>query len=141
MRPRGYMGRQLARAGHRRLDTADAPDVWNDDDILFVLSQEGGEMSGDLIVGEAACETWLEDRTRSEPLPERGLGEACCRLADASVAAGIPGSSAAGEFPKFTAMRDGAEQDAGSGTLRVIVKFSGKDDSATVKTLGGFARL
>jgi serine/threonine protein kinase HipA of HipAB toxin-antitoxin module len=45
------------------------------------------------------------------------------------VAAGVLGSSAAGEFPKFAAAR---ELD-GSATAHVLVKFSGDDDSPAVR--------
>jgi hypothetical protein len=49
-------------------------------------------------------------------------------LAAAALAQGIVGSSAGGEFPKFTASRI-----LGGTKVDVIVKFSGADDSAAVR--------
>jgi hypothetical protein len=63
------------------------------------------------------------------PLPASQLGAAYSQLAEQAVSAGVPGSSAAGEFPKFTALRD----DLAAATPHVLVKFSGADDSATVR--------
>jgi len=50
-------------------------------------------------------------------------------LAEKALGFGSGGSSAGGEFPKFTAMR----QLAGANTPHVIVKFSGSDNSAAVR--------
>ncbi len=130
MRPQGYMGRQTARAEHERLGVSIDPDEWNDDDILHVLSQVGSDMSGNLILGDAAMERWqLGKFSAAAPIKPRGLSSAYARLADRAVAAGAPGSSTAGEFPKFTAMRERPGSDA----VHVLVKFSGADGSATVQ--------
>lgn len=129
MRPQGYMGRQFARAEHRRFGVSDNPEEWGDEDVLHVLSQAGSDVSGDLIVGDAACLQWREScAAMPEPLDGQDLGEAYRQLAERAVAAGIAGSSAAGEFPKFSAMR----HLPGSATPHVLVKFSGADDSAAV---------
>jgi serine/threonine protein kinase HipA of HipAB toxin-antitoxin module len=56
-------------------------------------------------------------------------GETYARLAEQAIASGVPGSSAAGEFPKFPALRE----LAGSATPHVLVKFSGADDSPAVR--------
>lgn len=50
-------------------------------------------------------------------------------LAEAALGQGVVGSSAAGEFPKFTAQR----QRADGQTTHVIVKFSGADGSPAVR--------
>jgi hypothetical protein len=130
MRPQGYLGRQLARAVHCALAVPDNPNLWNDDDILFALSRIGSEMSGNLILGDDACERWQQDGlAQAEPLSEHGTAAAYVQLAAQAVAAGVPGSSAAGEFPKFPARRD----LAGRPTPHVLVKFSGADDSPAVR--------
>lgn len=130
MRPQGYLGRQLARAQHRRLSVAPDPEQWGDEDIAFVLSRIGSDVSGNLILGDAACERWhAATRIDLEPLTPRRLGKAYSALAEQAVAAGVPGSSAAGEFPKFPAVRD----LAGSTTPHVLVKFSGADGSPAVR--------
>ena len=51
------------------------------------------------------------------------------RLAQQAIAAGVAGSSAAGELPKFPALRE----LAGSDTPHVLVKFSGADGSPAVQ--------
>ena len=129
MRPQGYMGRQLARAVHRELAVPDDPNVWNDDDLLFVLSRVGVDLSGNLILGDRACERWQQDcLVPVEPLREQQTATGFAQLAEQALAAGLAGSSAAGEFPKFTALRE----LAGSATPQVLVKFSGADASPTV---------
>lgn len=130
MRPQGYMGRQFARLSHRRLQVPEDVARWSDDDALFVMSVAGSDLSGNLIVGEAACQQWLTDRAAPEPpVGEADIAAHYVRRARAAVASGVPGSSAAGEFPKFTAVR----ALAGAATPHVIVKFSGADESPTVR--------
>ncbi|QNK72844.1 type II toxin-antitoxin system HipA family toxin YjjJ [Variovorax sp. PAMC28562] len=130
MRPQGYMGRQFAQIEHRALAVAPNPLEWSDDDVLFVMSQRGTDLSGNLIVGEAACEQWLVAKAAAiDPLPESGIAGHYLDLAGHALAAGVAGSSAAGEFPKFTARRT----LAGSATPHVLVKFSGVEHSAAVR--------
>ncbi|RYF78958.1 MAG: phosphatidylinositol kinase [Comamonadaceae bacterium] len=133
MRPQGYMGRQFARAEHRRLHVPADLAQWSDEDALLAMSQSGSDLSGDLIVGDVACELWLAERAGktpgAEPMPEDGLIAHYVAQADQAVASGVAGSSAAGEFPKFTARR----ALAGAATPHVIVKFSGREESATVR--------
>ncbi|WP_295535706.1 type II toxin-antitoxin system HipA family toxin YjjJ [uncultured Pseudacidovorax sp.] len=130
MRPQGYMGRQFARLSHRRLQVPEDVARWSDDDALFAMSVAGSDLSGHLVVGEAACQQWLADRAQPPaPVAEAATVAHYRQRADEAVAAGVPGSSAAGEFPKFTAVR----ALAGAATPHVIVKFSGADDSATVR--------
>lgn len=130
MRPQGYMGRQFARAEHRRLAVSANPQEWSDDDVLVVLSRSGSDVSGNLILGNAACEHWQRSKVAPpNPLKARALGRAYAGLAEQAIAAGVPGSSAAGEFPKFPALRE----LAGSATPHVLVKFSGADGSPAVR--------
>lgn len=130
MRPQGYLGRQRARAEHRRLAVSPDPQEWSDDDVVYVLSRAGSDVSGNLILGNPAYEQWQAGKvTPPEPLKARALGRAYARLAEQAIAAGVPGSSAAGEFPKFPALRD----LAGSQTPQVLVKFSGADGSPAVQ--------
>jgi hypothetical protein len=69
MRPQGYMGRQLARAEHRALGVSANPDEWSDDDVLHVMSRLGSDLSGSLIVGDAAYERWLAGKLQlADPL-------------------------------------------------------------------------
>lgn len=132
MRPQGYLGRQLARAQHRAFGVSANPDEWNDDDVAHVLSRIGSDVSGNLILGNPAFERWqahkLAPPESMAAIKPRALGRAYMRLAEQAIAAGVPGSSAAGEFPKFPALRE----LAGSDTPHVLVKFSGADGSAAV---------
>ena len=130
MRPQGYMGRQFARAEHRQLGVSANPHEWGDDDIAHVLNRTGSDASGNLILGDPAFEHWQALRLApTAPLKSRALGAAYARLAEQAVGAGVVGSSAAGEFPKFAAMRE----RSGSATPHVLVKFSGADRSAAVR--------
>jgi hypothetical protein len=127
LRPQGYLGRQFARAGHVAWGVSPDPQRWSDDDALHVLSQAGSDGPGDMIVGEAAFSRWQAQRLAPpEPVPDAAVGPAYAALAELAVAAGVPGSSAAGEFPKFPALRE----RSGGDTPHVLVKFSGAGGSA-----------
>ncbi|MDB5848132.1 MAG: phosphatidylinositol kinase, partial [Rhodoferax sp.] len=133
MRPQGYMGRLFARAEHRALGVSPDPQTWTDDDVVHVLSQRGGDASGNLVLGDAAFSDWQAARlTQPAALPPADTAAAYAALAQHAVAAGVPGSSAAGEFPKFAARRE-APPGLPSDTPHVLVKFSGADDSPTVR--------
>ena len=130
MRPQGYMGRQFAQVEHAALAVSPNPQEWSDDDVLFVMSQRGADLSGNLIVGDQACEHWLATKAAAvEPWPEVDIADHYFALAGHAIAAGGAGSSAAGEFPKFTARR----ALMGSATPHVLVKFSGTERSAAVR--------
>jgi len=130
MRPQGYMGRQFARAQHRQLGVSANPQEWGDDDIAWVLSRSGSDASGSLILGDRAFEHWQALRLApTEPLRARAVGAAYARLAEHAIGAGVAGSSAGGEFPKFAALRE----RSGSATPHVLVKFSGAERSAAVR--------
>lgn len=130
MRPQGYLGRQFARAEHRQLAVSANPEEWTDHDVLYVLSRSGSDVSGNLILGDPAYEHWQRSKVAPpDPLKTRALGRAYARMAEQAIGAGVAGSSAAGEFPKFSALRD----LAGSATPHVLVKFSGADASPAVR--------
>ena len=129
MRPQGYMGRQFARAEHRLLGVPAAPNEWQDDDILHVLRQRGHDLSGSLILGDAACASWQHGHQDTrEPIEVDATGLVYAQWAEDALASGVAGSSAAGEFPKFAARRS----LPGSLTPHVLVKFSGADGSPAV---------
>lgn len=130
MRPQGYMGRQFARVQHRQFEVAPDPGDWSDDDIVYVLSRAGSDVSGNLVLGDMALERWMQTRLEAEaPLREAKLGPAYAELATNALASGLHGSSAAGDFPKFSARRELPR----SRTPHVLVKFSGVDGSAAVR--------
>lgn len=131
MRPQGFMGRNFARQHAATLQVSEDPTTWSDDDVLHVLSILGQDVPGDLLLGAAACRLWLEQVQRvargevPAGLPDARLAKEYPKLAAQALELGVAGSSAGGEFPKFTTLRqrpDGAQQ-------HVLVKFSGSDDS------------
>lgn len=129
LQPQGFMGRHFARAIHHILDVPETPQLWNDDQLLYVLIQRGSDLSGNLIVGDPAFELWQQQRLHpASPIPAVETASQYAQLAEQAIHHGTAGSSAAGEFPKFTAMRELAE----SITPHVIVKFSGAEDSKAV---------
>jgi hypothetical protein len=91
----------------------------------------GSDHSANLIVGETAMTAWSRERSRAlvSVASDDNIGRAYVALAEATPASGVAGSSAAGEFPKFTATR----ALASSLTPHVMVKFSGSDDSPPVR--------
>ncbi|MEO8152981.1 MAG: type II toxin-antitoxin system HipA family toxin YjjJ [Rhizobacter sp.] len=130
MRPQGYMGRLFAHAHSHDLQLDPDPNKWSDDDVLVALSREGGDLAGNLVLGEVAF-TREQARHAEPPTPlsARKLGIGYGALAEQALATGTAGSSAGGEFPKFTALRD----ISGAQTPHVIVKFSGTERSGTVE--------
>lgn len=130
MRPQGYLGRQFARAEHAALAVPVNPQDWSDDEVVHVLSQRGADLSGNLILGNSAFERWQAGKLASlPPIAAADIGPAYAALAEQAIAHGVAGSSAAGEFPKFPALR----QLPGAVTPHVLVKFSGADGSPTVQ--------
>jgi hypothetical protein len=124
-RPQGFLGRAFARAHGPRLNVPIDPTRWSDDDVLVALALAGEDVPGDLIVGEASLESF--QRRRAEGLtaiPAAARERAYPRRAAAALLGEAPGSSAGGEFAKFTAAVGGKD-----GIRHVIVKFSPADDA------------
>ena len=130
MRPQGFLGRNFAHARALDLGVSDNPDDWPDDDVVHVLATTGYDQPGDLILGEAAYRRFLDYRRIGADrfLAESAVEASYLQSAETAMRHGDAGSSAGGEFPKFTASRhlNGKQVD-------VIVKFSGADDSAAVR--------
>jgi len=130
MRPQGYMGRHFARTHSEKLQLNPDPQKWSDDDALVAIGREGHDLTGNLVLGEAAITQWqARHATQADPLRSNQTGPRYTKLAEEALATGTAGSSAAGEFPKFTALRE----LAGATTPHVIVKFSGVESSSTVE--------
>jgi len=130
MQPQGFMGRAWARFAHAELEVPADPREWNDDDVLHVLARRGADLSGNLILGEAALRLHQQQRLAlGPPCAARATPSAYAALAGQAAALGLAGSSAAGEFPKFTTRR----ALAGAATPHVIVKFSGVADAPATR--------
>lgn len=130
MRPQGFLGRNFAHARALDLGVSDNPDDWPDDDVVHVLATTGYDQAGDLILGEAAYRRFLDYRRIGADrfLAESAVEASYLQSAEAAMRHGDAGSSAGGEFPKFTAGRHLCGKK-----IDVIVKFSGADDSAAVR--------
>ncbi len=125
LRPNGYLGRAFARRVAGSLQLSEDPRQWSDDEVLSALSIYGFDGSGNYIVGESALRLWLDDVSkRHDPIRSNEVAASYESLASAAINGDLVGSSAVGEFPKFTALR---ERDGNA--IHVIVKFSGSDHS------------
>jgi hypothetical protein len=101
------------------------PQKWPEDDILYMLAHFGHDTAGNYIIGEPAYRRHLEAMQQGLATTSEAGYPA---LATAAMQAGDAGSSAGGEFPKFTAFREHAGHRA-----HVIVKFSGNDHTPGVQ--------
>jgi HipA-like C-terminal domain len=130
MRPQGFLGRNFANARALDLWVSANPGDWSDDDVVHVLAATGYDQPGDLILGEVAYRRFLDYRRTGEDrfLAESAVEASYLQSAENAMRYGDAGSSAGGEFPKFTAGRhvNGRKVD-------VITKFSGADDSPAVR--------
>ena len=122
MRPCGFLGRCFAHSHAQALQASRNPDDWSDALVLEALRRFGQDMLGALIVGREMLEQVrsLADRGR-EALTETETPRAYPQMAEQALAGEWPGSSAAGEQPKFTATVLGS----GGEIRHVLVKFSG----------------
>jgi hypothetical protein len=128
MRPQGFLGRHFARQHAGILQVSANPLDWSDDDLLHALGLLGADQPGDLILGDAAYRRFLEQVQQGVPdtpdatTPDTELIDRYVVTAQAALDHGVAGSSAGGEFPKFTERRM-----VGGKTVHVLVKFSGAD--------------
>jgi hypothetical protein len=126
LRPDGFLGRQFARAHAHVLQLGDDPRQWSDDDVLYAISLLGADQSGNFIVGESTFRLWLEQiQEPHASIEETQVLEVYIERSQGAMQDGDISSSAAGEFPKFTALRT-----MNGVPTHVLVKFSGSDDSA-----------
>ncbi|RGE47064.1 type II toxin-antitoxin system HipA family toxinoxin YjjJ [Comamonas testosteroni] len=130
MRPQGYLGRAYARQNASRLSLPQRLSDWTDSNVIHALQQSGDDLPGNLLIGEAAEQRFINADV-PQPLPLADKLQRYVQLASAAEAGELPGSSAGGEQPKFTAYVqtgevEGDEVDA----AHVIVKFSSAEDNA-----------
>lgn len=117
-RPGGFLGRAVPQR-YPELGLPQRVIDWNDDHYLRYLTQRGTDTVGDLILGDIALDTFLASQRRREAIPVDARSTRYPLLATEIMAGGLPGSSAHGEHPKFTAL---LEDDRGP--RHVLVKFS-----------------
>lgn len=123
MRPQGYLGRAYAQRHGHLLGLPARLAEWSDTHALRALLSHGHDMVGNVLLGDLARERFL-GQTAPEPLAISGKAEVYVRLAQEAARGDAPGSSAAGEQPKFMACAHTAQ-----GPAHVLVKFSEAPDS------------
>ena len=109
--PQGFLGRQIAEdLASQSGDFPSDPRNWNTNHIGRYLISNGDDLPGNFKFGEQAL-----SRVRRKPVVATEADYPA--LADSVMSGAIPGSSAGGEQPKFTAF-------CGNRSAHVIVKFS-----------------
>ncbi|MBU0462918.1 MAG: type II toxin-antitoxin system HipA family toxin YjjJ [Proteobacteria bacterium] len=120
LRPQGFLGRQIAQEMASQSDDFPTdPRHWNTNHIGRYLISNGDDLPGNFKFGEQA-------RLRVRCKPVIISDEDYPALADSVMSGNIPGSSAGGEQPKFTAFN-------GNRASHVIVKFSPQGDNDLAK--------
>lgn len=117
LRPSGFLGR-LVPSQHPELGFPRSVDAWSVDQVVVYLAGHGADLVGNLVLGEGALQRALQ-ATPAHPVARGERSERYGALAADAMAAGIPGSSAAGEQPKFLATRIDGDRH-----VPVLVKFS-----------------
>lgn len=130
MRPQGYLGRAYAARYGAELGLPSSLSEWTDTHALRALLVHGHDAIGHLLLGEMARDRFLS-APPAVPLPEVGKGRHYSQLAAAATKGELPGSSAGGEQPKFSAY---AETPAGP--RHVLVKFTEPVDGPVSKRWG-----
>jgi hypothetical protein len=115
--PQGYIGRQIAANMAQQADFPNDPKQWNREHIGQYLNSNGDDLPGNLKLGSQA-----HLRLRRKPIAS--TVDDYPNLAEAAMEGSLPGSSAGGEQPKFTAFCEDR-------SAHVIVKFSPKGNDAT----------
>ena len=125
LRPQGFLGRLFARVHGPMLGLPDDPRLWRSDDVVAALVRHGRDLQGAFILGGDMMASVQEHMLASDlgAIPSASRQKQYPTLADAALADEWPGSSAAGEQPKFTACVGKDPQT----TRHVIVKFSGAE--------------
>jgi len=114
--PQGFLGRQIAEEmASQNSDFPTDPRNWNTNHIGRYLISNGDDLPGNFKFGEQAL---LRVRRKPTVVTENDYPA----LADGVMSGVIPGSSAGGEQPKFTAF-------CGNRSAHVIVKFSPPGDN------------
>lgn len=118
--PQGFLGRQIAKEMAAQDDTFPTdPRRWNTNHIGRYLISNGNDLPGNLKFGEQALL-----RVRRKPII--ASDQDYPSLAESVMNGVIPGTSAGGEQPKFTAF-------CGNRSAHVIVKFSPQGDNAVAR--------
>ena len=138
LRPQGYLGRLFVRKYAQKFNAPNDPSRWQADDILVALLHSAASSSGNIVLGEKSLEAELQFTKiiiMSIPMTWSDYHNLYPKFAEDFDRSGPPGSSAAGEQPKFfTSSLIGIDQ----GKLEnFIVKFVHIDpDNAATRRWG-----
>lgn len=122
MRPQGYLGRAYAARHGTELGLPARLTDWTDTHVTRALLAHGHDMVGNLLLGDGARDHFLATPV-PEPITARRKAREYARLTREAAQGEIPGSSAGGEQPKFTAYAVTPD-----GPRHVIVKFSEREE-------------
>lgn len=127
IRPQGFLGRAFARHYGQLMGFDENPERWSSRQVLQSLATYGDDLTGDLIIGPAMLTRFmLQSQQQLKSISESERPAHFAAMAHDILQGDNPGSSAAGEQPKFTAVI----QSTHGKIQHVIVKFSPKTDSA-----------
>ncbi|MBI1909524.1 MAG: type II toxin-antitoxin system HipA family toxin YjjJ [Deltaproteobacteria bacterium] len=119
LRPSGFLGRLVPRL-YPELGFPNDISIWTDDHCLVYLARCGWDLIGNFIIGEKSEQDYVTNLIERTDVVDDSLREEHYpHVAELVLSQGIPGSSAAGEHPKFLSIRK-----TKNGLLPVIVKFS-----------------
>lgn len=123
VRPQGYLGRAYAARHGAELGLPARLGDWTDSHALRALLVHGHDVVGNLLLGETARHRFLA-APLPDPIGEEQKAAVYARLALDAARGEMPGSSAGGEQPKFTAWAM-----TPYGPRHVIMKFSELEES------------
>jgi hypothetical protein len=127
IRPQGFVGRSFVHQWAAILGLPNALNLWRDDHALIALSQHGLDCTGNLMVGDAALNAYL-NQVQSQPISAESRLHRYAELATAALAGELVGSSAGGEQPKFNCLVEGINTP-----YAALVKFSTPQDNAATR--------
>ena len=126
LRPSGFLGRLVPKQ-HPELELPNDARLWSADQTLRYIANHGWNLSGSLIVGDAAFQRYVALAREPQNVVSPNTRKARFPALSVDVLnAGAPGSSAGGEQPKFLATK----VPPGSA---ILVKFSPAAKSALAR--------
>jgi hypothetical protein len=129
IRPQGFLGRSFSHL-HPDLKLPNRLIDWSEDDFIDAIARRGEDAQGDLIVGKESFERYQQALLRGPSLAQFEIrpakkAELYVKLAANALQGSAPGSSAAGEQPKFTTILKEQRK-----IKHVLVKFSPQSSDA-----------
>lgn len=132
LRPQGYLGREFVHDFASELGAPGDLKHWQADDILMAMLRYGTNLSGNLVLGEFALDT-VRIINEFDGITYIERPSVFPQAAEQTGQGGPPGSSAAGEQPKFLTSLIGADGH----TEEAVVKFARIDpDNAATRRWG-----